>query len=215
VIQRLVSALGRALDRRAELPDLLRLGSDYGGYAVPRSVLSSDAVCYTAGLGEDATFDLALAAEFGCEVWGIDATPRSLAFGEEIARRESRFHLVPVAVWSEEGELRLYAPRDLDHVSHSALNLQSTGSYFSARSKTVAGLMRAFGHTRLGLLKLNVEGAEVPVLERALADGIEAPVLCVAFEHPSRIRIALTKLRLRRAGYRLVWRENAKHTYVA
>jgi FkbM family methyltransferase len=215
VLQGLVSALGRLLDRRADAPDLVRLGSEYGGYAVPRSVVRQGAVCYSAGLGEDATFDLSLIEELSCEVWAIDPTPRAVAFGEELARREPRFHLVPVALWSEEGELRLYAPRDPDHVSHSALNVQATDSFFTARSTTVGALMRDLGHQRLDLLKLNVEGAEVPALESALRDGIVPPVLCVALEHPSRIRIAIAKLRLRRAGYQLVWREQAKHTYVA
>jgi FkbM family methyltransferase len=175
VLQRLVSALGRLLDRRADAPDLVRLGSEYGGYAVPRSVLRQGGVCYSAGLGEDATFDLSLIEGFGCEVWAIDPTPRAVAFGEELARREPRFHLVPVALWSEEGEVRLYAPRDPAHVSHSALNLQATDSSFAARAATLAALMRELGHLRVDLLKLNVEGAEVPALVSALRDGIVPP----------------------------------------
>lgn len=40
--------------------DLVRLGSDYGGWWVPAGDVKPDVVAYCAGAGEDITFDLAL-----------------------------------------------------------------------------------------------------------------------------------------------------------
>ena len=41
------------------MTELERLGTDYGGWIVPQNMhLSSDSVMYSAGVGEDISFDL-------------------------------------------------------------------------------------------------------------------------------------------------------------
>jgi hypothetical protein len=40
--------------------DLVRLGSKYGGWIVPATLVRPDSVCYCVGVGEDISFDLAL-----------------------------------------------------------------------------------------------------------------------------------------------------------
>jgi len=65
---------------RARLPvlernDLVRLGSDYGGYLVPEDAIRAARCAYCAGVGNDVTFDLALTDRYGCEVWAFDPTP--------------------------------------------------------------------------------------------------------------------------------------------
>src|SRR5215217_3108537 len=54
--------------RTGRRDDLRRLGSRYGGWTIPTSLLSSDSICYSAGVGEDVTFDLALIERLGCDV---------------------------------------------------------------------------------------------------------------------------------------------------
>jgi hypothetical protein len=48
------------------------------GWIVPSAVLTSDEICYSAGLGEDGSFDLELANTYHCKVFAFDPTPRSL-----------------------------------------------------------------------------------------------------------------------------------------
>lgn len=38
----------------------MRLGSKYGGWIVPATLVRPDSVCYCVGVGEDISFDLAL-----------------------------------------------------------------------------------------------------------------------------------------------------------
>ncbi|MCH1430575.1 MAG: FkbM family methyltransferase [Chlamydiales bacterium] len=61
----------------------ITLGSGYGGYSIPKSLgdmLGKDAVVYSAGIGEDMTFDVVLANHLGCNVHMFDPTPRSFAY---------------------------------------------------------------------------------------------------------------------------------------
>lgn len=161
--------------------DLVRLGSEYGGWAVPRGI-DSGWTCYTAGVGEDASFDVAL-AELGCKVVAIDPTPRALDYMKPIVAGHDRLSLAPYAVWSEEGELDFFPPADPAHVSYSATNRQHTANPIRVRARTVAGIAHELGDERVDLLKLDIEGAEYQVLESLDPRSLSVRVLCVEF-HP-------------------------------
>jgi FkbM family methyltransferase len=96
--------------------------------------------------------------------------------------REEDFAFVERAVWSHDGTLELFAPKDPAHVSYSALNLQHTADAIEVRASSVESIMKEFGVTRLALLKLDVEGAEYEVLRAMLAAGIRPEQLLVEFD---------------------------------
>lgn len=74
--------LTRRLNPRSHV-SLVRLGSDYGGWWLPRDAVTSGAVAYCAGAGEDISFDLAL-HEAGVRVTTFDPTPRAIAYVTEM-----------------------------------------------------------------------------------------------------------------------------------
>lgn len=191
--------------------DLCRIGSSYGGWIVPTGLLGADAICYCAGVGEDITFDLGVIERFGCSVYAFDPTPRAAAHVATHAALEPRFHFAPVGLWSSDEVKRFYAPANAAHVSHSVLNLQRTDRYFDAPCRRISGLMRERGHTRLDLLKLDIEGAEYAVLDSVLDDALDVGILCVEFDEvqhrltPSILRrIARSLDRLLAHGYQIV-----------
>jgi hypothetical protein len=62
--------------------------------------------------------------------------------------------------------------------------------------------MHEHGHTRIDLLKLDVEGAEYDVLDAMLADDLEVRILCVEFhKDPSIDPMSSMTRRLAAAGY--------------
>jgi FkbM family methyltransferase len=161
--------------------DLVQLGSTYGGYAVPVDLLTSESTCYSCGVGEDATFDLALIARTGCTVYAFDPTPRAVAYAEPIANREPLFRFFPYGVWSTDRKMTFYAPADDAHVSHSIDNLQGSHESFEAECRSLPSLMAELGHERIDLLKLDVEGAEYEILENVIDAGIDVRVVCAEF----------------------------------
>ena len=203
---RRVWELGRRMHLRMRLRPhsneaLVRLGSDYGGWIIPRRVLRPGAICYCAGVGEDASFDLEL-IRHGCVVVSIDPTPRAIQYGAAIADRQPAFNLVPLGLWSTPTVLRFYAPRDPSHVSHSVVNLQGTAAYFEAECTTVRLLAEKLGHDHLDLLKLDIEGAEYEVITSVIRDGPLPDTLCVEFDQPSQMPVIdRTVAQLRDAGY--------------
>jgi FkbM family methyltransferase len=251
LVARLKLAFGRAMAaladvaflRRERTLQLVRLGTDYGGWYCCRALLGPDRIAMCCGAGEDISFDVALNAKWGMRIICVDPTPRSIRHVESFLAasrdgrpmlieagpliyetagfREANFAFVASAVWSSDGALELFAPKNPAHVSYSAMNLQHTSEMIQVRSSTIGSLLRDFGVGRLSLLKLDIEGAEYEVLRSMLSAGILPEQLLIEFDQ---INQPLTPLfwvelvhilrALRDAGYRLVHRERANYVFV-
>lgn len=188
------------------------LGSPYGGYPVPSSLLGDRSLCYLAGTGEDISFDLALIERFGCEVYAFDPVPRAATYVERAANHEPRHHFTPVGLWSSDTTLTFHAPPQEGFVSHSATNIQGTEVAFQAAVRSVSSLMKELGHEHLDLLKISAEGAEFEILDHVLSERLNVHVLCIEFAQPASLKRVLDYgRRLQGAGYRLVgtgqWRQ--------
>lgn len=181
----------------------LVLGSARGAWVIPAHGIRRGAICYCAGCGEDISFDLSLITRFGAQVWAFDPTPRSIRHVHQVACHISQYHFSPIGLWSSEKVLEFFAPQDPAHVSHSVVNLQNTSHSFSAPVSRLSRIMASEGHSRIALLKLDIEGAEYEVLRTIVEDRIPIGVLCVEFDeyfHPidpdyrARIRQSLESL---------------------
>jgi FkbM family methyltransferase len=193
--------------------DLIRLGSGYGGWWIPSSVLRPGAVAYCAGAGEDITFDLEL-HQRGMNVSTFDPTPRAIAHVAATAPVDSRFRFEPIGWWDSVDELRFYAPRDEAHVSHSAVNLQGTDSFFTAPVASVRNLMDRLGDEHVDLVKMDIEGAEARVINCLVEEGPRPSALCVEFDQPQPARAVLATVRaLQGVGYVLNRIENWNYTF--
>jgi FkbM family methyltransferase len=185
--------------------DLARIGTTYGGWSIPARLLATDSVCYLAGLGEDASFDLSLIERFGCTVHAFDPVPEASVYAATVSEREPRFLFNPVGLWSSDGALRFYDNAEPGFVSRSATNMHSTGSYTEAQVRSIDSLMTEFGHERVDLLKLSVEGSEYELVDDILAKQLPVSVLCVEFAQPAPLDPIVARIRaLEAGGYELV-----------
>lgn len=208
-------AVARATIRPDEQVDLVRAGSSYGGWWIPPRLLAPGVVAYCVGAGEDITFDRAL-HDAGCTVRTFDPTPRAIAHVEKEAPRSDRFTFRPIGLWSSDTEIRFYAPRVPGHVSHSAVNLYGTDNYFVAPVRTLRSLMRESGDEHIDLLKMDVEGAEVAIIDALAEDRAPTPsVLCVEFDQPQPLRNIRRSIgQLHSLAYRLVKVDGWNYTFV-
>lgn len=186
--------------------DKLHLGTTYGGYAVVPAALGPGSIVYSFGVGEDASFDLALIERFGSTVHAFDPTPRSRTWVDAQAW-PPQFCFHPLGVAGADGTLALHAPPDPAHVSYSPVARRGSAEVVEVPVRTVRSLMAELGHARLDLLKADVEGAEYEVIADLLAHGPLPGQLLLEFHHHmptiplSRTKQAIADLRA--AGYRL------------
>jgi len=185
----------------------VKLGSDYGGWHIPADLrLSSTDVCLLAGAGEDVSFDCALAMRYPCIIHIFDPTPRAIAHFTALsaavaaakpfaplsagggppyqinAEVFSRMSFHPFGLVAQDTEMRFYAPRNPEYVSHSILNLKKTTEFFTAPVKRVESILKELAISRIALMKIDIEGAEYQVIEDMIATRTLPRILCVEFD---------------------------------
>lgn len=193
-------ALNLILARRPT-EDMIRLGTDYGGWWIPGSAAGPGMLAYCAGAGEDVSFDLAL-LDRGCTVRTFDPTPRALEHVRSLGITNPRFTFHPIGWWNAQQVLKFFAPADPAHVSHSVVNLQRTSDYFEAPVDSVLNLATQLGDSKVSIMKMDIEGAELHVIPDLLHNGPLPDVLCVEFDQPqSAIGIFRTIRALHAHGY--------------
>ena len=176
-------------------------GSSYGRHTIPEQSVGERSIVYSAGVGNDISFDLALIERYGCTVHAFDPTPSAARHVEQAAASEGRFRFYPWAIWSSDTELRLYAP-DYGDSNYSAMNLHRKDQYVVARARSLASLMAELHHERIDLLKLDIEGAEYEVIPSLLRDRIAVSALCIEFhKNPSITDMKSSVASLRAAGF--------------
>ena len=62
------------------------LGSNYGGWYVAHENLSSNLIVFSAGAGEDISFDIEMLNNFQCKIIIIDPTPRAIQHIERVKK---------------------------------------------------------------------------------------------------------------------------------
>lgn len=194
-----------------------RFGSAYGGWDVIPALLGRDAVVYSFGVGEDASFDLALIEQFGITVHAFDPTPKAIAW---VGRQHfnDRFRFFPVGIADEDGEVLAYAPEDPAHASYSVISgLPGRAVAIPIAVKRLATIMQELGHDHVDLLKMDIEGAEYRVIDDLCRSGIRPKQILLEFHHflPGMdARTTRTSLRaLRKCGYRIFSVTPSGHEY--
>jgi FkbM family methyltransferase len=179
------------------------------------SFLNEESVCYCVGVGIDASFDFALIARFGCNVFSFDPTPKAIDYMENARYDPLKLHFVPIGVWDKDEELRFYSPAKPQAVSHSVFDLHGTGTYFTAECRKLSTIMQEFGHEHIDLLKLDIEGAWRKVIQNIIDDRTNISILCVELDSPTTLARVLRIIRiLRNMDFILVQFEKDNYLFV-
>ena len=186
-----------------------RYGTVYGGWNLPKNIeLSSDSIVYSAGVGEDISFDILLQEKFDVNMGLIDPTQRALWHFEEVKdffstknpdfsgdiQRDylkiignskpnfSKFTYIQKGLWSHADSLKFYKPTNEKYVSHTLIENMYSNNYEVVEVDSVKNIMNALNHTHIDILKVDIEGSEVIVLDQMLKDGIFPKCICVEFD---------------------------------
>ena len=138
-----------------KLDNILYLGTDYGGWSFVNYKSLNNNYVLSAGLGEDASFDLELIRKYNCKVISIDPTPRAIDHYNMIINNSGKskkkgynetgkldvssydlskinntnFILINQALYNINNiELKFFSPPNKNHVSYSINNWQNNYS---------------------------------------------------------------------------------------
>jgi FkbM family methyltransferase len=187
----------------------VKLGTDYGGWFVPRKLdFDENSIVYGVGVGEDISFDLNIHKRHKCNIVLIDPTEKAKKhfvetklyynnatyqfqggiqpdYYKKIKRCNpdfKKFIYIPTGLWDKTDTLKFYKQENPNYVSQSLIQNMFTDNYDLVPVDTLKNIMNSLGHTKIDLLKLDIEGAENKVLNNMLDDNIFPTYLCIEFD---------------------------------
>lgn len=221
------------------------LGTNYGGWSIPLNTkLDPNSIVYSAGVGEDISFDLNLQDKYKCNIILIDPTKRSLAHFNEVqnyyAKKNSEFsgdiqqdYLTSISnlnpdfdkflyidkgLYKEKTTLKFYKQSNPDYVSQSLVENMFGNEYDEVEVDSIKNIMKTYNHNKIDLLKLDIEGSEIDVLNKMLDDEIYPKYLCIEFDlllkdkDPNQLTQKLVK-RLQKNNYKILENKDLNITF--
>jgi len=160
----------------------MRFGNPGAEWSFCPRALNEESVVYSFGVGTDISFDLGLIRQFGTVVHAFDPTPRSIEWvlSQDIPERFV-FHEYGIAHF--DGEAIFTPPADPMHVSYRMVPAGDAQDAVVTPVLRLESIAQQLGHSRLHLVKLDIEGAEFDVLEECLQTGPLIDQLLVEFHH--------------------------------
>ena len=222
-----------------------KLGTNYGGWFIPKNIpLTPESIIYSVGVGEDISFDLLLSDKYHCNILLIDPTKRAKKHYHEIQdyydSKEWRFSgdiqrdykgqiqnldpklnkikYISVGLWNKEGELKFYRQNNTQYVSQSLIDDMFGDAYDMVKVTTIKEIMKTHNHSRIDLLKLDIEGAEIKVLNNMLDNKIYPKYLCIEFDLYLKKKDMSNETqrivdRLKSHGYKILKNDNLNITF--
>lgn len=185
------------------------LGTNYGGWAIPiHAKLNENSVVYSAGVGEDMSFDLKLQDKYNCKILLIDPTYRAIKHYNEVKAfydtnintfsgniqpdymyniidlkpNFNNFTYINKGLYKETTKLKFFKQNNPNYVSQSLVQNMFGNDYDEVDVVSVKDIMDEYNHTSIDLLKLDIEGSEIDVINQMLDDEIYPRYLCIEFD---------------------------------
>jgi FkbM family methyltransferase len=173
-------------------------GTNYGGYYICPNDIKKGSIVYSFGVGEDISFDLAIIKKFGTNVFAFDPTPKSINWVKN-QQLPKEFNFYPYGLASYDGKGKFLAPKNPKHVSYrmtdKAILNEKQYEYEVHKLNTILNMLK---HTKIDILKIDIEGAEFAVIDDLITSKIDLPQLLVEFHHKFKdIGVSKTKKAIR------------------
>lgn len=160
------------------------------GWMICSDLIPRGGIAYSFGVGANVAWDVAMIEQFGTEVHAFDPTPESIAW---VARQQlpEKFHFHDYGIAAFDGTLNFYPPKKPGRMHFS----QDRQKYNSPDQAPIPGrvlrlstILKQLGHSRIDVLKMDVEGTEFDCIPDLLQSGIEIGQILVEvhYHHPTR-----------------------------
>lgn len=148
-------------------------GNQYGGFYADPTLIPTDGIVYSFGIGEDISFDRAVIEKHNCRVYGFDPTPKSITWVKN-NKTPDNFFFYPFGIGETTEKAVFRLPKNDDHVSGSVYEHQlvDANNSVEVQLKSFADIVADLGHDRIDILKMDIEGSEYAVIDGILTAGI-------------------------------------------
>ena len=190
-------------------------GSEYGGWPVLSSFVNTNSIVYSAGIGDDVTFDIGLIERFGVTIHAFDPTPSAIEYiNKNIHTRNFVMH--SYGFYNKDQKVNFHQPKNENYVSYSIFD-KGSENIIVVEMKRLKTTMDELGHDHIDILKIDIEGAEYDFVKDMLRSNIYPIQLLIEFHHRfKKIKTKMTKevlQLLKEKGYSLFYVSNEGTDY--
>lgn len=189
-------------------PHIFTAGDRSGVWTVASDFLKPDSIVYSFGVGDNLAWELAMIERFGLTVHAFDPTPASIHWVAQQALPD-RLQFHPTGLAEFDGIARFAPRRPESKVNFRPLSTAPAPGTLVIEAPVcrLTTLMQQLGHTRVNVVKMDIEGGEYKALEDLVASNLDVRQILVEFHHHfADVGIDATAnavKALREAGYRI------------
>lgn len=208
--------------------NLVRLGTNYGGWFIPEYILqetNKKRILVSGGLGHDVSFDKLL-LECGFEIVGLDPLSECCDYANNELKALGSVSIIQKGLWTSSGSINFFPPKNKSHDSWSITNTQSALPQESVKFEVISlpDLISEYPlikNSNFSMLKLDIEGAESEIMKTLFTSDYRFDFIGIEMDFLSLIPFLAFKRRLRavltarlnmkifyNAGYTFVHKEN-------
>ena len=174
--------------------------------------LDHNSIIYCVGAGEDISHDIQIAHQLNSDVYIFDPTYRAIQHvnyiknlfnNKESIKHNARYgggdnnylnlllnykinfnkiKFYDYGLYTNNCIMKFYKPSNEEYVSHSVVEGMKGDNYTFAYLKTLPMIMKNLGHTKIDLLKIDIEGCECDVIKDMIKNNIYPTYLAVDFD---------------------------------
>ena len=156
-----------------------------GNYLIKENVINSNSVIYSFGIGENLGFEKNLSEKYNCKVYCFDPTSLAINFMKSEKYDENKIIYQPYGIWKDDGKIKFFHQdeKNLNKSGGSITNLFETSSYDLLDCFKLSTLMKNNENNYIDVIKLDIEGASIDVIEDFINDEIFPGQIVVEFEY--------------------------------
>ena len=180
------------------------------------SKLDENSVIYSAGVGHDISFEKALVSRFNVNIELFDPSPTAIQTMELDENRMKKIHFYQIGFAGKSGIVKFAAPDMEQEGSFRVPGKNDASVEFQCRD--LSSLMKERVHTKIDLLKMDIEGFEYEVIDDILQKSLDIKQICIEFHHfmphIKREKTLKAIANLKAAGFELIYKTKFDYTFI-
>tara|TARA_B100000427_G_scaffold74137_1_gene60194 strand:- start:13105 stop:13800 length:696 start_codon:yes stop_codon:yes gene_type:complete len=152
----------------------------------PITYTDTKPIIYSFGVGTNVDFDKSISKLYACKVYMYDPTPVAKKFMSSVKDNLLIFH--SYGIWIKNKIVKFFFDKNKKFdgkKNMSITNLFNTDSFLEFQCYTLETIMKKNDHSTVNILKLDIEGSAISVMEHMLFSKIFPDQIIVEFETPS------------------------------
>lgn len=155
-----------------------------GNYLLKKNLINSNSILYSFGIGGSISFEEKLAKEFNCKVYCYDPTNIAVNFMKNKNYDKELINFFEYGIWTLDDKVKFYTQNiNNKFTGGSITNLFKNSEYEMLQCYKLSSLMKMNKHDNVDILKMDIEGAAIDVMNNIIDEKIYPRQVIVEFEY--------------------------------